>query len=102
MRSFRSDVAEALVVIVIFTAVGMGPLYALGAVADGFLNPEDPTSWGASSPVVYWLATHRAAPDVIVGVSLFGYVYLSEDGGQNWRKLDREFGEVRSVTVTAN
>ena len=58
--------------------------------------PEPPNS------VVYWLATHRAAPDVIVGVSLFGYVYLSEDGGQNWRKLDREFGEVRSVAVTAN
>lgn len=56
MRSFRHDLAEALIVIVIFTAVGMGPLYALGAVADGFLNPEDPSSWGASSPVVYWLA----------------------------------------------
>ena len=56
MRSFRHDLVESLVIIGIFTAVGMGPLYALGAVADGFLNPEDPSSWGASSPVVYWLA----------------------------------------------
>ena len=56
MRSFRHDLVESLVIIGIFTVVGMGPLYALGAVADGFLNPEDPSSWGASSPVVYWLA----------------------------------------------
>lgn len=56
MRSFRHDLVESLVIIGIFTSVGMGPLYALGAVADGFLNPEDPSSWGASSPVVYWLA----------------------------------------------
>ena len=80
MRSFRSDVAETLVVIVIFTAVGMGPLYALGAVADGFLNPEDPTSWGASSPVVYWLAI------VIIG-HFFGWTMtgLAVDYESFWR-----------------
>ena len=80
MRSFRYDVAEALVVIVIFTAVGMGPLYALGAVADGFLNPEDPTSWGASSPVVYWLAI------VIIG-HFFGWTMtgLAVDYEPFWR-----------------
>ena len=80
MRSFRYDVAEALVVIVIFTAVGMGPLYALGAVADGFLNPEDPTSWGASSPVVYWLAI------VIIG-HFFGWTMtgLAVDYESFWR-----------------
>ena len=80
MRSFRSDLAETLVVIVIFTAVGMGPLYALGAVADGFLNPEDPTSWGASSPVVYWLAI------VIIG-HFFGWTMtgLAVDYESFWR-----------------
>ena len=80
MRSFRSDLAETLVVIVIFTAVGMGPLYALGAVADGFLNPEDPTSWGASSPVVYWLAI------VIIG-HFFGWTMtgLAVDYEFFWR-----------------
>ena len=80
MRSFRSDLAETLVVIVIFTAVGMGPLYALGAVADGFLNPEDPTSWGASSPVVYWLAI------VIIG-HFFGWTMtgLAVDYEPFWR-----------------
>ena len=67
-------------VIVIFTAVGMGPLYALGAVADGFLNPEDPSSWGASSPVVYWLAI------VIIGY-FFGWTMtgLAVDYELFWR-----------------
>ena len=29
--------------------------------------------------------------------SLFGYVYVSENGGLSWRKLDREFGEARAI-----
>ena len=80
MRSLRHDLAEALVVIVIFTAVGMGPLYALGAVADGFLNPEDPSSWGASSPVIFWLAI------VIIGY-FFGWTMtgLAVDYEAFWR-----------------
>ena len=84
MRTFRHDLVEALVVIVIFTAVGMGPLYALGAVADGFLNPEDPNSWGASSPVVYWLAI------VLIGY-FFGWTMtgLAVDFEAFWRLSGR-------------
>lgn len=80
MRSIWNDLAEALVTIVIFTAVGMGPLYALGAVADGFLNPEDPSSWGASSAVIYWLAI------VIIG-HFFGWTMsgLAVDYEAFWR-----------------
>jgi len=37
---------------------------------------------------------------VIAAVSLYGYVYVSEDGGEAWRKLAHEFGEVRAVAVT--
>ncbi len=50
--------------------------------------------------VIYWLATHPQAPGVVAAVSLYGYVYLSEDSGESWRKLDREFGEIRAVAVT--
>ena len=80
MRSFRHDLFESLVIIGIFTAVGMGPLYALGAVADGFLNPEDPSSWGASLPVVYWLAI------VLIGY-FFGWTMtgLAVDYEAFWR-----------------
>ena len=80
MRTFRHDLVESLVIIVIFTAVGVGPLYALGSVADGFLNPEDPSSWGASSPVVYWLAI------VLIGY-FFGWTMtgLAVDFEAFWR-----------------
>lgn len=65
-------------------------------------------SWAAAdlpqppNSVIYWLAAHPAAPDLIVAVSLYGYIYLSEDGGERWRKLDKEFGEIRAVAVTVN
>jgi len=84
MRSFRHDLVEAMVIILVFTAVGMGPLYALGAVADGFLNPEDPTSWGASLPVIYLLAI------VLIGY-FFGWTLtnLAVDYEAFWRLSGR-------------
>ena len=67
-----------------------------GRTWDAVPLPVEPNS------VVYWLATHPSIPDVIVAASLYGYVYTSEDGGESWRKLKREFGEVRAITVTPN
>jgi photosystem II stability/assembly factor-like uncharacterized protein len=58
--------------------------------------PVEPNS------VIYWLATHAERAEVIVAASLYGYVYISEDAGDSWRKLQKEFGEVRSVAVTPN
>ena len=48
---------------------------------------------------MYWLATHPAVPGTIVATSLFGHVFVSDDHAATWRKLDREFGEVRAVAV---
>lgn len=97
MRTFRHDLVESLVIIVIFTAVGMGPLYALGAVADGFLNPEDPSSWGASSPVVYWLAI------VLIGY-FFGWTMtgLAVDFEGFWRIPGRLRAFEAMVTETGD
>ena len=36
-------------------------------------------------------------PNVIAPASLFGYVYVSEDGGDTWSKLKKEFGEIRAL-----
>ena len=46
---------------------------------------------------VWGLATHRAEPDRIVAWTLFGEVYASEDAGSSWRKIPREFGEIRTA-----
>ncbi len=52
--------------------------------------------------VVYWFANNKAIPDVIVAGTLYGYVYTSEDGGDSWKKLRKEFGEIRSMTGLTN
>lgn len=52
------------------------------------------TMWG--------LATHPANADRIVAFSLFGEVYVTEDAGGSWRKIGREFGEIRSAAWVPN
>ena len=58
--------------------------------------PVEPNS------VIYWMGTHPDRANVIVAATLFGYLYVSEDGGDTWRKLRKEFGEIRSVAVLPN
>jgi len=58
--------------------------------------PVEPNS------VVYWFATHPSVPQVIAAGSLYGYVYVSTDGGESWRKLKKEFGEIRTLAVLPN
>jgi photosystem II stability/assembly factor-like uncharacterized protein len=58
--------------------------------------PVEPNS------TIYWFATHPADPDVIVANSLNGYVYTSTDGGDSWRKVKQEFGEIRALAWVPN
>ncbi|HEX3885743.1 MAG TPA: hypothetical protein VHW66_24045 [Stellaceae bacterium] len=58
--------------------------------------PSQPnaTMWG--------LATHPADANRIVAFSLFGEVYVTEDAGTSWRKIAREFGEIRTAAWVPN
>ena len=56
----------------------------------------------APNSLVYWFATTKDLPSVIAAATLYGYVYISEDGGESWKKLKKEFGEVRSLALTPN
>ena len=38
----------------------------------------------------------------MAAASLLGYVYVSEDGGNSWSKLQKEFGEIRAPAVMPN
>ena len=58
--------------------------------------PVEPNS------VVYWFATHPERPNVVAAASLYGYVYVSTDGGESWQKRKKEFGEIRTLAVTPN
>jgi photosystem II stability/assembly factor-like uncharacterized protein len=56
--------------------------------------PANATIWG--------LATHPANASRILAFSLFGEVYLSEDAGDSWHKVAREFGEIRTAAWLPN
>ena len=36
-------------------------------------------------------------PNIVFAGSRYGYLYRSNDGGDTWRKLEREFSEISSV-----
>ena len=51
---------------------------------------------GPNSPI--WnLAVHPANPNRLVCSSHFGQVFVSEDAGDSWRKIPREFSEIRAL-----
>jgi photosystem II stability/assembly factor-like uncharacterized protein len=51
---------------------------------------------------IWGLATHPADANRILAFSLFGEVYLSDDAGDSWRKIAREFGEIRTAAWLPN
>jgi hypothetical protein len=58
------------------------------------VDPDDPAVWG--------LATRPADADRMVAFSLFDEVYVTEDAGTSWRKIAREFGEIRAAVWVPN
>ncbi len=51
---------------------------------------------------MWGLATHPADANRILAFSLFGEVYISEDAGESWHKIAREFGEIRTAVWVPN
>jgi len=62
-----------------------------GATWQSLPLPVQPNSamWTISMPA--------SAPDTVFAASRYGYLYRSDDGGESWRKLWRELGEVSSI-----
>lgn len=54
-----------------------------------------------NSPI-WAFATHRAAPERILACSHYGELYASEDSGDSWAKLPREFTEIRAIAWLPN
>jgi len=52
---------------------------------------------GRPNATIWGLATHPADANRIVAFSLFGEVFITEDGGESWTKVPREFGEIRAA-----
>jgi photosystem II stability/assembly factor-like uncharacterized protein len=51
----------------------------------------------APNTAMWCFGAHSADPNRIYACSLYGYLYESLDGGDSWRKLPREFSEVRAL-----
>jgi photosystem II stability/assembly factor-like uncharacterized protein len=62
-----------------------------GATWQNLALPAPPNS------AVWTVSVPAAAPHLVFAASRYGYLYRSEDGGDSWRKLWREFSEVSSV-----
>ena len=54
-----------------------------------------------NSPI-WVIATHPADSDLILCNSHYGEVFCSEDAGDSWEKVDREFSEIRALVWTPN
>jgi len=46
---------------------------------------------------VWTVGVSASDPETVFAASRYGYLYRSDDGGDSWRKLWREFGEVSSI-----
>jgi photosystem II stability/assembly factor-like uncharacterized protein len=55
-----------------------------------------------ANATIWGLATHVAEARRVLAFSLFGEVYISEDAGDVWRKIAREFGEIRAAVWLPN
>jgi photosystem II stability/assembly factor-like uncharacterized protein len=55
-----------------------------------------------ANSTIWGLATHPAKANRILAFSLFGELYVSEDAGDAWAKIGREFGEIRAAAWLPN
>ena len=51
---------------------------------------------------IWTFAMNRADPNLILTCSHYGQVFISEDGGDSWRKVRREFSEIRALAWVPN
>jgi photosystem II stability/assembly factor-like uncharacterized protein len=87
----------------LFQGNGNGPPGSAGAIQ---VSRDGGETWvkavlsQASNSTIWTFATTESDPNLVAAASVSGYVYLSSDGGGHWHKLDREFGEIRSLALT--
>jgi photosystem II stability/assembly factor-like uncharacterized protein len=67
-----------------------------GATWENLNFPVQPNS------AMWTIANPAAAPDLMFAATRYGYLYRSDDSGDSWRKLWREFSEVSSVLWVAS
>jgi photosystem II stability/assembly factor-like uncharacterized protein len=85
---------------VLFLGNGDGPPGQIGALhrsADGGRSWHKAELPCVPNSTVWGFAIHPADPQRILAYTVSGEIYTSRDGGLNWDKLAREFGEIRAL-----
>ncbi len=58
---------------------------------------EDAALPGQVNSTIWSIATNPADPNLIFLCTIFGQIFRSTDGGENWLKMERELGELREI-----
>ena len=89
----------------VFVATGDGASGSTGAIQrskDGGNSWERLSLPATPNSPIWAFATHAADPGLIVACSHYGEVYASHNAGDSWKKLPREFTEIRALAWTPN
>jgi len=86
--------------LVLFVGNGNGPPGSSGALQ---ISRDGGGTWMQAklphvpNSTVWTFAVSPNTPNTIAAATVSGYIYVSEDAGLTWSKLDREFGEIRAI-----
>ena len=86
----------------IYIGAGNGPPGDQGGL---FYTSDLGATWeradfGGNANSTIWAVVHNpAVSDWIMAYSVSGQIYRSTDNGDSWKKLAREFGEVRALAI---
>jgi photosystem II stability/assembly factor-like uncharacterized protein len=89
----------------LFIATGDGAIGCAGAIQrsrDGGSRWETLKLPVEPNSPIWTFAVHPANPDRIVTCSHYGELYTTENAGDTWAKLPREFTEIRAVSWVPN
>ncbi len=86
--------------VVIFLSVGDRPSGETGMLLrsrDWGNTWEDAGLPGKVNSTIWWIGTNSADPNLIFCCTIMGQIYRSTDGGETWKKMARELGELRAI-----
>jgi photosystem II stability/assembly factor-like uncharacterized protein len=90
---------------VIYVAAGDSPFGVTGNLQrskDRGQTWEAMTLPATPNTPMWAFASNRADPNLILACSHYGEIYSTENGGDKWEKLAREFTEIRGMAWTPN
>ena len=96
-RSIAADPSDSRTVFVTLGDTTPGRIGAVMRSRDAGATWQSLPLAAAPNSAMWTVSVPAAAPEMVFAASRYGYLYRSDDRGDSWRKLWREFGEVSSI-----